>query len=445
MTPSRSKNSPTPASEAGVTLFRGARVLRLSPGARPRRGAHAGELHAQDDTDVLVAGETIMSVGPNLSVAADVPVIEAEGRVLMPGFVDCHTHTCWAGDRLDEWSMRLAGTEYLDILKAGGGIMSTVRAVRACSEEGLIAQLRRRLSIMLRLGTTTVEVKSGYGLSLEAELKMLRAIARAQAPGMIPERRRVESTTQGAPMPRVVATALLGHAIDPDIPKFVDRTVNETLPAVHTTYPDVAVDAFCEKGSWNQTDTVRLMTRAKELGHPLRLHVDQFTSMGMLPEAIKLGAVSVDHLEASSKNDLDFLARSDTFGVVLPVCGVHVDGRFTHVRRFVSSGGLIAIATNYNPGSAPCPSMPMVIALATRFCGLSPAEAIVAATVNAATLLGLHDRGTVAPGQRADLVLLRHTDERMLAYEIGGDPVDVVMLGGRIVKAEAPGVSGLKA
>ena len=246
-------------------------------------------------------------------------------------------------------------------------------------------------------------------------------------------------------MPRVVATALLGHAIDPDISRFVDRTINETLPAVHTTYPSVAVDAFCEKGAWNQTDTVRLLTRAKELGHPIRVHADQFTSMGMVPEAIRLGAVSVDHLEASSKNDLDLLAKSNTFGVILPVCGVHVDGRFTNVRRFVSSGGLVALATNYNPGSAPCPSMPMAIALAVRYCGLSPAEAVVAATVNPASLLGLNDRGTIAPGQRADLVLLRHTDERMLAYELGGDPVDVVMLGGRVVKGEAPAASALRA
>jgi imidazolonepropionase len=388
--------------------------------------------------DVLLSADRIVSVGTDLSLPPDSDVIEADGRVLMPGLIDCHTHACWAGDRVDEWSMRLGGAEYLDILKAGGGIMSTVRAVRATTEEGLIAQLRRRLAVMLAHGTTTVEVKSGYGLIQECELKMLRAIRRAVAPGTIPERRVMEIPTDGTPMPRVVATALLGHAIDPEVPGFVERTISETLPAVHTTYPDISVDAFCEKGAWSLDDSLRLLRRAKELGHPVRIHADQFTSLGMVPEAVRLGALSIDHLEATSKADMDLLAKSDTFAVVLPCCGVHVDGRFANVRRFVSAGGLLSLATNYNPGSAPCPSMPMAIGLAVRYCGLSPSEAIAAATVNPATLLGFTDRGAIAPGLRADLLLLRHTDERMLAYEFGCDHVETVILGGRIVKGQAP-------
>lgn len=414
-------------------LIRDARVLRLSRGVRPRRGKHLADLAVLERGDVLIQGSRIAAVGEALSFPPDADVIEAGGRIVMPGFVDCHTHACWAGDRLDEWAQRLAGATYLEILKAGGGIMSTVRAVRDASEEGLIAGLRHRLAAMLELGTTSVEVKSGYGLTAEAELKMLRAIVRAASPGSLGGRP-AGASPDDPRLPTVVPTALLGHAIDPDDPDFVESTLSSTLPAVHRSFPDVAVDAFCESGAWTLDDTVRLLGAAKALGHPVRVHADQFHDLGMTPEAVRLGAVSVDHLEASGKAALDALAASNTFGVALPCCGFHVDGRYGNFRRFVSAGGALAIATNYNPGSAPCPSMPMAVALAVRHCGLTPEEAIAAATVNAASLLGLSDRGTIAPGQRADVLLLKHSDERMLAYEFGGDPIELVVLGGRIVK-----------
>jgi imidazolonepropionase len=352
-------------------------------------------------------------------------VIDADGRVLMPAFVDCHTHACWAGNRLDEWEMRLKGAAYLDILKAGGGIMATVRAVRAAKGEDLTAALLERLGRMLSLGSAAVEVKSGYGLDARTELKMLEAIASA-----------AKDTSDD--FPRVVATALLGHAVDADgtgssIDAFIERTIKETLPQIHSRFPGVTVDAFCEQGAWSLDATVQLLSAARELGHPVRVHADQFNSLGMLREAVRLGARSVDHLEASTQEDLEFLAQSETFGVVLPCSGFHLDRRFADARRLVDAGGLLALATNYNPGSAPCPSMANAISLAVRFCGLTPAEAIAAATVNAAELLGLTDQGTIVEGQRADLLLLRHTDERMLAFEFGDDPVEMVLLGGQEV------------
>ena len=383
-------------------LIRDARILRLSRGGRPRRGPQMADLAILDRGDVLIEREKIIAVGENLSLPPRIRVVEAAGRVLMPGFVDCHTHACWAGDRLDEWAQRLAGAEYLDILKAGGGIMSTVRAVRTCTEEGLIAGLRRRLAAMLNLGSTTVEVKSGYGLSTEDELKMLRAIERAHAPGSFPLRHKpMRQVDEPMPLPGVTSTALLGHALDPDVDDFVDRTIRETLPAIHKHFPNIPVDAFCESGAWSVADTVRLLADANRLGHPIRVHADQFHDLGMAQQAIRLGALSVDHLEASSKSTLDALAASTTFGVILPCCGLHADGRYANVRRFVSAGGLLALATTYTPGPAPGPPMPMAIALAVRNCGITPAEAFVAATVNPATLLGLTDRGTIAPGQRA--------------------------------------------
>jgi imidazolonepropionase len=175
---------------------------------------------------------------------------------------------------------------------------------------------------------------------------------------------------------------------------------------------------------------VRLLERARGLGHPIRVHADQFNSLGMIAEALRLGAVSVDHLEASTPADLELLGSSATFGVILPCCGFHVDGRYADARRFIDAGGLLAIATNYNPGSAPCPSIPMAVALAVRHCGVSASEAIAAVTVNAAEVLGLHDRGQIVEGQAADVLLLGHSDERALAYEFGADPVHTVIRAG---------------
>jgi imidazolonepropionase len=403
-------------------VIRNARVLTLA-GPRPRRGAALKDLAIYTRADVVIDKGRIESVGAGTAARGQGQEIDAAGRVLMPAFIDCHTHACWAGTRLDEWQMKLKGTPYLDILKAGGGIMSTVRAVRKASGEELVRLLQSRLAAMIHAGSATIEVKSGYGLSTADELKMLRAIDTA---------RKLQIQAGGAD---IILTALLGHAIDPDTPNFIDRTLSETLPGVSKAFPGIAIDVFCETGSWSLADTVRLLEKARTLKHPIRVHADQFNSLGMIPEAIRLGATSVDHLEASTDADLDKLAASSTFGVILPCCGFHVDGRYARARRFIDAGGLLALATNYNPGSAPSPSMPFAIALAVRHCGLAIPEAIAAATVNPACLLGLSDRGQVAPGQRADLLLLNHTDERMLAFEVGGDPVDALIIGGKSVKA----------
>lgn len=398
-------------------LVRNARVLTLARGPRPRRGGALNDLGVVENGDVIIDRDRVVAVGQSLSMPPSMRIIEAGGRVLMPGFVDCHTHACWAGDRLEEWTLRLRGATYQEILAVGGGIMSTVRAVREVPEDRLVDLLQARLEVMLRHGTTTAEVKSGYGLTAEDELKMLRAITRAG------------DAWDGT----VIPTALPGHAIDHERPSFVQETIRRTLPALHEEFPEVAVDAYCEQGAWSRDETTALLQHAAGLGHPIRVHADQFTSLGMVPRAVALNARSVDHLEASTPEDLALLAASGTFGVILPCCGLNLDGRYARAREFIDAGGSLALATNYNPGSAPAPSMQMAIALAVRFCGLSPAEAIAASTVNPATLLGLNDRGTIAPGQRADLVLLRHTDERQLAYELGGNPVDAVICGGRLV------------
>jgi imidazolonepropionase len=369
-------------------------------------------------TNLRIAGSLIEAIDPALEPAPSDRVLEADGRVLMPGFVDAHTHALWAGDRLDEFEQRLRGASYLEILKAGGGIWSTVRSVRAASQSELAARLRQRLEVMLSEGTTTLEVKSGYGLDTEHELKMLRAIAEAA--------RGFRGT--------VVPTALLGHALDASDPDFVRRTVEETLPSVHREFPSIAIDAYCEEGAWSVEECRRLLGAAKALGHPLRLHVDQFHSLGGVELALDLGVVSLDHLEATTPELLGRIARAGIFGVMLPIGVLHLDGQYGNARAFVDAGGKLVLATNCNPGSSPSSSMPLAIALGVRKLGITCAEAITAATSHAADLLGLSDRGRLEVGKRADLVLLRHRDERQLAYELGGNPVLHVICDGNLVR-----------
>lgn len=413
------------------TLITNARVLTMTspadrgmPYARRRGRGHA-EFGIIERGDVLITGSAIEQVEPagTIAVPEDCQMVDAGGRVLMPAFIDAHTHACWAGDRLDEWERKQAGATYLEILESGGGIMSTVRAVRNASQQALTASLLRRLRHMLREGTTAVEVKSGYGLSTASELKMLRAIADAAAqwPG------------------HITPTACIGHAIDPehDRTRYIESTIYETLDAVHNEFPGIAIDAYCESGAWTLDETAQLFERAMDLGHPIRVHSDQFNELGMTRWAVDHGAVSVDHLEATSAVELAHLAASETFGVMMPCSGFHVDGRYASGRAYLDAGGSLVLATNCNPGSAPTSSMPMAIALAVRHLGLNAAEAITASTRNAAALLGLENRGVIEPGMRADLVLLRHTDERQLGYEFGGNPVDSVWCAGIRAGGEA--------
>ncbi|RMH13332.1 MAG: imidazolonepropionase [Planctomycetota bacterium] len=399
-------------------IIRNARVVWTAGEADVVCGTGMSQLSVMDRADVGVDGGRIAFCKPDAGQRAR-HEIDADGRVLLPGFVDCHTHMCWAGSRLDEWERRLEGASYLELLEAGGGIMSTVRAVRAAREDELAELLLARLEAALSEGTTTVEVKSGYGLNTESELKMLRAIDAAAA------------RWQGT----VVKTACIGHAIDPDEPRAIERTIEETLPAVHEAFPHVPIDAYCEQGAWSLEDCLRLFDRAIALGHPCRVHADQFHALGMTSAAVERRFVSVDHLEASTADEVRTLAGSSTLGVLLPCSGFHVDGRYADGRRLIDAGGAVAIGSNCNPGSAPCLSMPMTMALAVRFCRLRPSEAIAAATVNGARVLGLSDRGRVRPGERADLVLLGAKDERVLSHDFGSRAVDVVICKGRIVRS----------
>jgi imidazolonepropionase len=400
----------------GSIAIENARIVTCMPpaGGGARRGGAMRELRVIERGHVVVERGRIAHVcdAPLATRAASMR-IDARGRVLMPAAVDCHTHACWAGERWAEWEMKRAGASYLEILKSGGGILSTVAAVRAAPREALASQLAERLAEMRATGTGAVEVKTGYGLDAATELKMLESILAVA---------RVSPAL-------VVPTLLLGHAIDAGNPNQL-ADMCALVERVAERMPGIAVDAYCEDGAWSVAMCRELLEKARRLGFAVRIHADQFNPLGGLELAVELGARSVDHLEASTPAGIAALAASRAIGVALPVCGFALDGRFADGRALIDRGGALAVASNWNPGSAPSPSAQFAAALAGRHMRLTAAEAICAVTWNAACVLGLeHETGAVLPGMRADLQLLAHRDERAYAHEVAGPGPDATILG----------------
>jgi imidazolonepropionase len=351
--------------------------------------------------------------------ALDGEVEEVDGRGLcaIPGLVDCHTHPAFGGDRVEEFSLRAAGASYEELHAAGGGILSTVQATRAAGEAGLADAVGRHRDWMLRAGTTTFEGKSGYGLDRETELASLRAIAAA---GGIP-------------------TWLGAHATPPehaDADAYLDFLLAEVLPDAAELAE--AADVFLERGAFDAAQARRYLEACREHGLALRLHGDQFTEAGAIPLAIELGVRSVDHLEATGGEGVAALAASDVTGVLLPVSALFLARPMPPARALVDAGAAIALATDFNPGSAFCESLPLVCSLAATQLKLSPAEALAGCTVNAAHVLGRADTiGRIAPGYAADLTLLDAPDWRYLAYHLGGDIVAGVVKGGTVARGRA--------
>jgi imidazolonepropionase len=397
-------------------LVRDLRQLATPAGTdAPLRGSSLGEIEVLENAFVLCSGGTIETVGLMANLPAlDDDVVELDGRGLcaIPGLVDCHTHTAFAGDRVDEFSLRAGGANYEELHAAGGGILSTVRATRAAGEAGLRRAVERHRSWMLRAGTTTFEAKSGYGLDRETELASLRAIRDA---GGIP-------------------TWLGAHAVPPefaDADAYLDFALAEVLPEAAELAE--AADVFLERGAFDAAQARRYLEACRDAGLALRLHGDQFTEAGAIPLAVELGARSVDHLEATGEEGIRRLAASKVVGVLLPASALFLDRPMPRARAFADAGAAIALATDFNPGSAFCESLPLVCSLAATQLHLSPAEALAACTVNAAHVLGRAARlGRLAPGYRADLVLLDAPDWRYLAYHLGGCVVARTIVGGEL-------------
>jgi imidazolonepropionase len=393
-----------------------AQLATPAAGAAPLRGADLGAVEVLEDAYVLCAGDTIEAVGrmrdlPSLD--GDVVELDARGRCAIPGLVDCHTHPAFGGDRVHEFSLRAGGASYEELHAAGGGILSTVRATRAAGEDGLRAAVERHRGWMLAQGTTTFEGKSGYGLDRDTELASLRAVRDAG----------------GSP------TWLGAHAVPPEFDgnadAYLDFALTEVLPDAAQIAD--AADVFLERGAFDAAQARRYLEACREAGLALRLHGDQFTESGAIPLAIELGARSVDHLEATGDEGVRALAASGVVGVVLPASALFLGRPMPPARALVDAGAAVALATDFNPGSAFCESLPLCCSLAATQMKLSPAEALSACTVNAAHVLGRADRiGRLAPGYRADVVLLDAPDWRYLAYHLGGQLVSQVVLAGEL-------------
>jgi imidazolonepropionase len=384
--------------------------------AAPLRGAALGNVDVLEDAFVLCAGDTVEAVGPMRELPAlpgDVVEIDGRGRCAIPGLVDCHTHAAFCGDRVEEFSLRAAGAGYEELHARGGGILATVRATRAADDDGLDAAVARHRDWMLRHGTTTFEAKSGYGLDRDTELASLRAIGAA---GGIP-------------------TWLGAHAVPPEFDGDGDAYLAFALAEVLPEAARIAeaADVFLERGAFDVPQARRYLEACRAAGLALRLHGDQFTEQGAIPLAVELGARSVDHLEATGEDGVRALAASEVVGVVLPASALFLGRAMPPARALVDAGAVVALATDFNPGSAFCESLPLCCSLAATQLKLSPGEALAACTVNAAHVLGRADQlGRLAPGYRADVVLLDAPDWRYLAYHLGGDLVSEVIVAGEL-------------
>ena len=407
-----------------LAIVRCGQLVTLAGPDRPRVGPELGELSIITDGAMIVSDGKIEWTG--LTDQADLAgceVIEAHGKVVTPGFVDAHTHLVFAGNRAAEFEMRAVGKSYQQIALEGGGIRSTMRLTRATSEEALVDAAKRHADWFLRCGTTTAEAKSGYGLACADELKILRVI------GEVKKQTSLD----------LIPTFLGAHAIPPefdeDLDGYLKLVLYEMLPAVAQQGLAQYCDAFCERGYFSIEDCRRVLTRAQELGMGARIHADQLTLGGGAQLAAEINAVTADHLEKTDEIGIAALVEAGVQPVLLPA-SVYALGHteYPRARAMIEAGLPVVLATDFNPGSSPTPSMPMVLSLALTHMKMLPSESIVASTVNAAYSLNRgHDRGSLELGKQADFVIWDCRDYRELAVWFGVSLAEAVYVGGRLV------------
>lgn len=402
-------------------------------GNAPRRGADQSIVERRTGVEILCHDGRIAFIGTpearrsELGELSGVERLDAQGGTLIPGFVDPHTHLPWAGSREAEFAQRLAGVTYQQIAASGGGILSTVRSTRQASEDELTRLALRRMDRMLRCGTTTAEAKSGYGLTLEDELKQLRAIRAANAEHSLD----------------LVPTLLAAHEIPPEYKderaRFIDLVCEEITPAAAESGLARYCDVFCEEGVFSAEESRRILLAGRAHGLQPRLHADEFVDSGGAELAAELGASSADHLIAVSDRGIEALAESGVVAILLPGTSFFLmKHHYAPARRLIGSGVPVALATDCNPGSSNTESMPTVLTLAVFEAGMSVEEALTAATLNSACSLGLGDEvGSVEPGKKADLVILDAPNLLHLAYHYGVNPVRTVVKNGRIAAHRA--------
>jgi len=413
------------AREAIDLLIGGAAELATPLGRAGRGGAELGRIQLVSGGAVAVRGERIVAVGPEAELAARfAPArrLDARGGTLVPGFVDAHTHPVFAGTREAEFEQRTRGLSYLEIARAGGGILASVRGVRAASEEELLARLLSRLERFLAAGTTTIEAKSGYGLSLADELKSLAVIARANASQPI----------------ECVPTFLGAHDVPEehraDRARYVALLCEEMLPAVAERGLAEYFDVFTEAHTFDLADTRRLFLRARELGFGLRLHADQLSALGGAELAAEFGCASADHLEHVTPRGIEALAAAGVVPVLCPLVPLYLrQEREAPAAALRAAGLALALSTDFNPGSCYLQSLPEVMTFAALRYRLEAGECLTAVTLNAAASLGrAHEIGSLEAGKRADVVVLDVPNHLHLCYEFGRNPVRAVVVRGRV-------------
>ncbi len=387
-----------------------------------KRGAEMSEMPILKNAWILVADDRIKEIGvgalPEDSRYDE--AIDMEGKKLLPAFVDSHSHLVYAANREDEFAMRLSGKSYAEIAEAGGGILNSARKMALASEEELLADARKRLSALVKMGTGTIEIKSGYGLSTETELKMLRVIRKLQAESPVS----IKSTFLGA------------HAIPEEykgrVDDYINLVIEEMLPAVAEESLADYVDVFCEEGYFSLDQSMRVLEAAKAYGLSAKVHVNQFNSLGAIKPMVDMGAVSLDHLEVMDDAEVEYLAESQTIATAIPGCSLFLDISYTPGRKLIDKGAALALATDLNPGSAPSGNMALMMGLACSQMKLRTEEALVAATLNGAAAMELSDDlGSLEQGKLANfLVLPQEFTLASIPYHMGHNLIEEVYLKG---------------
>ena len=408
-------------------ILNASEVLTMAGPDGPRSGPSKGGLGLLRDGAVLIEKDKIVAAGPKPVVLAHpgakgAKILSAEGKVLMPGFIDAHTHPVFAAARLDDFEARVSGKSYAEIARRGGGILSTVNGVRGSKEADLVAGLRLRALDFIAAGTTTIEAKSGYGLDLDNELKLLRVMRTVSSRGPL----------------EIVATFLGAHAVPPELKgrkdEFVDRVCEVMIPRVGEEKLAAFVDLFCEEGYFDLGDLEKVAAAGAKAGLRLKVHSEQLSRMGSLAASLKHGAVTADHLDCVTEDDLPALAASKTVACLVPGSNYFLGKPYPPARRLLDSGAAVALATDFNPGTCPCHDMRMIVSIACTQMKMTPAEALVSATINGAHALGLGaTHGSLEPGKTADIACFDAEDHRELAYWFGAPKTRWVMKRGEVV------------
>jgi imidazolonepropionase len=427
--------------KADFIIYNSGQLLTCAAEGKAKKGKEMQKLGIVENGAIAISGNLIEAVGSSDEILVQYESdndLDAKGKVVMPAFVDPHTHIIYAGNRLNEFELKIKGADYLEILANGGGILSTVRKTREATKQELIKQTLKRLDKMLAYGTATAEIKTGYGLDEITEFKMMEVW---------------EELDKRHPM-YLVPTFLAAHAIPLEFKNnssaYVDLICKKMIPSLNSwrrySYLDedridfsekntkpFFVDVFCERNAFNLEETEKILITAKENNFALKAHVDEFTNLGGSKLCIEMGAVSIDHLDAISDEEIRLLAASETVGIVTPTVNFNFgSSHFAAARKLIDSGSAIAVSTDYNPGSAPCPSQQTAMQIACRYQKILPSEAINSTTINAAFSIALGNKtGSLEIGKWADILIMDTEDYREICYEFGGNFVESVIKAGK--------------